>query len=87
MPEHSHRAIKKKKPAPFTLSHRQTEIVKNWESAFGLAPKETAVIENCGLSLVYERLASGEYEAYKDGNRTKDHRRVHQTSPCQPATG
>ncbi len=61
----------KKKPKPFALTDRETEIIKNWESAFGLAPKQTAVIENCGLTEVYDRLARGEYEAVKDGNRTK----------------
>ena len=67
MPEKS----PKRKPTPFALTERQTETLKNWESAFGLAPKETAVLENCGLSLVYVRLAAGEYEAVKDGTRTK----------------
>lgn len=62
---------KRKAPRPFELTPRQAEILKNWQAAFGLAPKETAVIENCGLSLVYQRLARGEYDAYKDGNRTK----------------
>jgi hypothetical protein len=38
---------------------------------FALSPKETATIENCGVSVVYERLARGEYEAVKDGTRTK----------------
>jgi hypothetical protein len=38
---------------------------------FALSPKETAVYENCGISVVYERLARGEYAALKDGTRTK----------------
>jgi hypothetical protein len=38
---------------------------------FALSPKETAVYENCGVSVVYERLARGEYAAVKDGTRTK----------------
>jgi hypothetical protein len=38
---------------------------------FALSPKETAIVENCGVSVVYERLARGEYEAVKDGTRTK----------------
>jgi len=63
---------KKKKKALFApLSQRQTETLKNWEAALWLAPKLTAIIEDCALSLVYDRLASGEYVAYKDGNRTK----------------
>jgi N-methylhydantoinase B/oxoprolinase/acetone carboxylase alpha subunit len=33
--------------------------------------RECAIIENCGRSVVYERLARGEYEAIKDGSRTK----------------
>jgi hypothetical protein len=32
---------------------------------FALSPKETAIYENCGVSVVYERLARGEYEALK----------------------
>jgi hypothetical protein len=38
---------------------------------YALSPKETAVVENCGVSVVYERLARGEYSAIKDGTRTK----------------
>jgi hypothetical protein len=38
---------------------------------WALSPKETAVVENCGLSVVYERLAKGEYAGVKDGARTK----------------
>jgi hypothetical protein len=38
---------------------------------FALSPRETAIYENCGVSVVYERLARGEYEAVKDGTRTK----------------
>ena len=38
---------------------------------WALSPKETAIVENCGLSVVYERLANGEYDAVKDGTRTK----------------
>ena len=78
---------KRKAPRPFELTPRQAEILKNWQAAFGLAPKETAVIENCGLSLVYQRLARGEYDAYKDGNRTKITVEFYQTPPRKPATG
>jgi hypothetical protein len=38
---------------------------------FALSPKETGIVENCGESTVYERLARGEYDAVKDGTRTK----------------
>jgi hypothetical protein len=38
---------------------------------WALSPKQTAIVENCGLSVVYERLANGEYDAFKDGTRTK----------------
>jgi hypothetical protein len=38
---------------------------------FAISVKETAVYDNCGRSVVYERLARGEYEAIKDGTRTK----------------
>jgi hypothetical protein len=39
---------------------------------FALSPKETARIENCGTTLVYDRLKRGEYTAVRDGkNRTK----------------
>jgi hypothetical protein len=60
-----------RKPFVFSLSERERAIVQNWEALSGLSPKETAVVDNCGLSTVYERCASGEYEAYKDGARTK----------------
>ena len=36
-----------------------------------LPPKATAKVEGCGLTKVYERLNNGEYDAVKDGNRTK----------------
>jgi hypothetical protein len=38
---------------------------------FAVSPREAALLENCGRSLIYERLARGEYQAVKDGNRTK----------------
>jgi len=76
MSKHYRRAKKKKKDekkrtAFSPVSARQNEILKNWEAAFGLAPKLTAIIEDCALTLVYDRLGRGEYDAYKDGNRTK----------------
>ncbi len=60
-----------KKPKPFELTPRQIASIQNWESISDLSPKETAVVDNCGVSVVYERLARGEYSAIKDGNRTK----------------
>jgi hypothetical protein len=38
---------------------------------YAISVRECAIVENCGRSVVYERLARGEYEAIKDGSRTK----------------
>ena len=38
---------------------------------FGVSPKQAAIIENCGVTLIYDRLNRGEYDGYKDGHRTK----------------
>jgi hypothetical protein len=38
---------------------------------FAFSPRQVAVLENCALTLVYERLRRGEYEAVRDGRRTK----------------
>src|SRR5215475_3080866 len=38
---------------------------------WALTPTETARVESCGLSTVYERIARGEYDAVIDGTRTK----------------
>jgi hypothetical protein len=38
---------------------------------YAVSPKEAARIENCGLTLIYDRLNAGEYDAVKDGKRTK----------------
>jgi hypothetical protein len=46
-------------------------IVWNWEALDSLPLKLITVVESCGLSTVYERLASGDYEGVKDGSRTK----------------
>jgi hypothetical protein len=56
---------------PFVISERERAIVQNWEAVGDLPPKLTAVVEACGMSTVYDRLAAGEYEAVKDGPRTK----------------
>ena len=60
-----------KKPKAFVLTQRQLAGIQNWESTYALSPKETAIVDNCGLTVVYERLARGEYAAIKDGTRTK----------------
>jgi hypothetical protein len=62
--------MRPKKKKPFDLSPRQVQILQNWQSAFGVAPKIAAVIDDCGISTVNERLQRGEYDAYKDGART-----------------
>lgn len=56
---------------PFELSHRERAIVENWQSTQSLSPKLTCVVDDCGLSTVYERLDRQEYEALKDGHRTR----------------
>jgi hypothetical protein len=61
----------KSKKKPFALTSRQSEVVRNWASVFGLSPSETAVIENSAVSTIYERLSRGEYDAYKDGHATR----------------
>jgi hypothetical protein len=38
---------------------------------FAISPRQAAKLEDCGLTLMYERLKRGEYEAVKDGTRTK----------------
>jgi hypothetical protein len=38
---------------------------------FAVSPREAAILENCGRTVIYERLARGEYTAVKDGTRTK----------------
>ena len=60
-----------RKPFLFALSARETAIVQNWEAAFALSPKLTAVVNNCSLSTIYDRLGKGEYQAVKDGHSTK----------------
>jgi hypothetical protein len=62
---------RRRKPFEFKLSEREIAIIQNWETANGLAPKLTAVVDACGLATVYQRLAAGEYEAVKDGRNTK----------------
>ena len=38
---------------------------------FALSPRDTAHIENCGVTLVYDRIRRGEYQTIRDGSRTK----------------
>ena len=38
---------------------------------FALSPRDTAEAEGCAVSTVYKRIESGEYQAIKDGARTK----------------
>jgi transposase len=50
------------------MSEQSSVIVQRLKA---VSPREAAEIEDCGKSVIYERLARGEYDAYKDGNRTK----------------
>jgi hypothetical protein len=45
-----------------------TEIAA--EEEFAYSPKRLAVLENCCISEVYNRLGRGEYEGLKDGRKT-----------------
>ena len=60
-----------RKPYVFKLSDRELIAVQNWQSLDSVSPKLAAVIDECGLTTVYERLQSGEYQAVKDGRSTK----------------
>jgi hypothetical protein len=66
-----HHRPPKKKPVVFSLSEREKAIVQNWEALPELPPKLTAIVESCGMSTVYERLADGTYQAVKDGRLTR----------------
>jgi hypothetical protein len=44
---------------------------QNLIEPFSLSVRQTMLAEHCGHTTVYERLARGEYEAVKDGNRTR----------------
>jgi uncharacterized protein YqeY len=65
------RAKKTSRKEPFALSRRELAIVQNWQSTQSLSPKLTCVIDDCALSTVYERLDRQEYQALKDGHRTR----------------
>jgi hypothetical protein len=71
------KAAKRRRPRakthrePFALSKRELAIVANWQSTQSLSPKLTCVIDDCALSTVYERLNLGQYQAVKDGHRTR----------------
>ena len=62
---------KKSRREPFELSYRERAIVENWQSTQSLSPKLTCVIDDCAMSTVYERLGRQEYQALKDGHRTR----------------
>jgi hypothetical protein len=38
---------------------------------FAVSPRQAAKLEDCGVTLIYDRLRRGEYAAVKDGHRTK----------------
>jgi hypothetical protein len=65
------RVKKTSRREPFELSHRERAIVENWQSTQSLSPKLTCVIDDCAMSTVYERLGRQEYQALKDGHRTR----------------
>jgi len=65
------RAKKTARREPFELSHRERAIVANWQSTQSLSPKLTCVIDDCAMSTVYKRLGCQEYQALKDGHRTR----------------
>ena len=71
MPNSAKRRRPKTQRPIFSLSERERTILQNWQAVSDLPPKLTAVIEACGMSTVYDRLAAGEYTAVKDGARTK----------------
>ena len=61
----------KKPPYVFRLNDRERIALQNWQLLESVSPKLACMIEDCGLSTVYERLNSGEYQAAKDGRNTK----------------
>jgi hypothetical protein len=65
------RAKRASRKEPFALSQRELAIVQNWQSTQSLSPKLTCVIDDCAMSTVYERLGRQEYQALKDGHRTR----------------
>jgi hypothetical protein len=63
--------MRTKKKKPFNLTPRQVQILQNWQTAISVSPKLAAIIDDSSMSTINERLARGEYEAFKDGARTK----------------
>jgi hypothetical protein len=55
----------------FDLSKREQAIVANWQSTQSVSPKVCCIIDDCAMSTVYERLDRQEYQALKDGHRTR----------------
>jgi hypothetical protein len=46
-------------------------IVANWQSTQSVSPKLVCIIDDCAMSTLYERLKRQEYQAVKDGHRTR----------------
>jgi hypothetical protein len=71
------KAAKRRRPRakphrePFELSPRELAIVANWQSTQSVSPKLSCIIDDCSMSTVYERLTRQEYQALKDGHRTR----------------
>jgi len=62
---------KKVRRRPFELSQRELAIVANWQSTQSVSPKLVCIIDDCAMSTLYERLKRQEYQALKDGHRTR----------------
>jgi hypothetical protein len=75
MPEQSAKRrrprAKNSRRKPFELSQRELAIVANWQSTQSVSPKLTCIIDDCAMSTVYVRVQRGEYQALKDGHRTR----------------
>ena len=54
-----------------TRAAESTSVTVQPLEPYAISPRETAQAENCGITLVYDRLRRGEYDAVKDGHRTK----------------
>jgi hypothetical protein len=65
------RAKKTSRREPFELSQRELAIVANWQSTQSVSPKLVCIIDDCAMSTLYERLKRQEYQAVKDGHRTR----------------
>jgi len=65
------RAKKTSRKQPFDLSKREMAIVQNWQSTQSVSPKVCCIVDDCSMSTLYERLNLGQYQALKDGHRTR----------------